>query len=89
MLFVHVDEHIKLYTAINVDLFGLSVSHNFGLEGAVLDFGQDAFASSEHTIIVHSEMLGPFQDVIQVKVDHVITRDEIWIVGDDKFLKVQ
>lgn len=89
VLLVHMYQHVQLDTTINIYLFCVSVAHNLWLKSAVLDFWKYPFTPSEHTVIAHFQMLGPFQNVVQVKVYHIVASDKIRIVSDHKFFKVK
>ncbi len=89
MFTVHVDQHVQLDSAINVYLLSLPVAHHLRLERTITDLRQHILTSTEHSIALHSQMPRTFKNIPQIEVDHVITRDEVRVIGDNEFLKVE
>ena len=45
VLSMHVNQQIQLNSTLNIDIFDLSVTHNFGLESAFFDSGDSMWTA--------------------------------------------
>ena len=83
VLSVHMDQQVELNPAVSVDFEGLTHTHHFRLEFALLYFRSEVQISTKIPIVFKFERFGSFQYVLEIKVNHVVSHNKIGIVSDD------
>lgn len=80
---MHVDEQIQLYAALNIDILGLTITHDLGLKCPLLDLRKRTNGSPESAVPLYAEPSSSIKDVGKIEVYNVVANDEIWIVTED------
>ena len=71
--------HIDLYTTLNIDILGLANTQSFDLKCLLPDFRDLILESGESCIIGNHQMICAVNNVRDIKILSVITRNEIRI----------
>lgn len=71
--------HVDLNTTLNVDILGLADTQSFNLKCLLLDFRDLILESAEPCIIGDHQMVCAVNNVWDIKILSIITRNEIWI----------
>ena len=77
-------QHIKLNTAFNINILGLSGAKSLRREGVILDAGVVVEYTAKHRILVHVQSHRTIDDVGEVKIHYVVARDNIRVNLDQE-----
>lgn len=82
------EKHVELDPAVCVDIDSVSKAHLLGLDPARLGCRDLGEVSAEVAVPIHLQCFGPFQEILEVEVYHVVTHQEVRIIGDNQLLEV-